>query len=324
MEKYIEDWLTIIEQMNNDNTYKLAFGRAILECIDNDRLTKDDKKVIVHFDDLSKCIIKYYWNQIFFFNLKQAPYREKEPVICKYVKELIGKYKLITNNIIPVWFNEGEKVLLKNEKTFFDKIVEKVSKTLHENVCWRFKNVSNNTLEIYEYNKSKGSILIFNYNDVDLIKEYNLILAKLLNYKWVQLLEGFNYAPKIANKIKGISNTKLKRNSLKKYKDALVKEFKNGVILDFYTDEPLSINEISIDHVIPWSFMYSDDIWNLVITSKSNNSRKSNSIPSKEIIKKLKERNDKLLNILNDSFLEDLRIAKKNEYIDKFYYECRL
>lgn len=30
--QYIEDWITIIEEMNNDNTYKLAWGRAIIEC----------------------------------------------------------------------------------------------------------------------------------------------------------------------------------------------------------------------------------------------------------------------------------------------------
>ena len=30
---YIKNWLTIIEQMNNDNTYKLAWGRAVVECV---------------------------------------------------------------------------------------------------------------------------------------------------------------------------------------------------------------------------------------------------------------------------------------------------
>ena len=29
MNKYIQDWLDVIEYMNNDNTYKLAWGRAI-------------------------------------------------------------------------------------------------------------------------------------------------------------------------------------------------------------------------------------------------------------------------------------------------------
>lgn len=35
---YISKWLIIIEQMNNDNTYKLAWGRAILECINDCRM----------------------------------------------------------------------------------------------------------------------------------------------------------------------------------------------------------------------------------------------------------------------------------------------
>ena len=71
--------------------------------------------------------------------------------------------------------------------------------------------------------------------------------------------------------------------------------------------------------------MYSDDIWNLVITSKSFNSTKSNSIPSEETITKLKERNEKLLSLLLDGkYISDMREAINNNYVDKFYNECRL
>lgn len=69
--------------------------------------------------------------------------------------------------------------------------------------------------------------------------------------------------------------------------------------------------------------MYSDDLWNLVLTSKSNNSSKSNSIPSKEIIEKLKNRNLSLKNVVSDSFKKDLQEAISMNYVDKFYYECR-
>ena len=33
MNDYISMWLDIIENMNNDNTYKLAWGRAIIEIV---------------------------------------------------------------------------------------------------------------------------------------------------------------------------------------------------------------------------------------------------------------------------------------------------
>ena len=73
---YINKWITVIEQMNNDNTYKLAWGRAILECISFNKYKFESEDIIICFDDISECMIKYYWNQLFFFNLKQAPYKD--------------------------------------------------------------------------------------------------------------------------------------------------------------------------------------------------------------------------------------------------------
>ena len=108
-------------------------------------------------------------------------------------------------------------------------------------------------------------------------------MSQLINFKWSQLLEKFNHSPRIASKVKGISDNTIKRNSLTKYKNILLAG-NNYQPIDFYTEKVLDDNDISVDHVIPWSFMYSDNIWNLVLTSKSNNSSKSNSIPSQDII----------------------------------------
>ena len=80
--KYINDWLDIIEKMNNDNTYKLAWGRALLECISFDKCYKENaEKVFIKFEDIAECMIKYYWNQMFFFNLKQSPLKVHK--LCK-------------------------------------------------------------------------------------------------------------------------------------------------------------------------------------------------------------------------------------------------
>ena len=79
---YINQWLKILDEMHNDNTYKLAFGRALIENIAFSQYEIVEDNVVIDFDDISKCMLKYYWNQIFYFNLKQAPYANKEPVIC--------------------------------------------------------------------------------------------------------------------------------------------------------------------------------------------------------------------------------------------------
>ena len=58
----------------------------------------------------------------------------------------------------------------------------------------------------------------------------------------------------------------------------------------FITGERIEDGDLSIDHVIPWSYIYSDDLWNLVFVSKSQNSSKGNRIPSEQMIEKLCEK----------------------------------
>ena len=318
---YINNWFRIIESMQNDNTYKLAWGRALVECIYYGKYETEGNKVLLRLDDIAKCVLKYYWNQTFFFSLKQSPYADKNPVIIKIINQLINKFVQINGSLLPVWFDKAEEKLGKE----VDKAVNKITKELPKNVAWRFKRTDIGMLEIYEYDYlNKSKIVIFEQKDAELLKEYALVVSKLLNYKWAQLLENYNYAPKIVNKVNSISAAKLKRNSLTKYKNELMREFKDGVAIDFYSGEPLKDNDISVDHVIPWSFMYSDDIWNLVLTSKSRNSSKSNSIPDEKTIKKLKERNENIVNILSSTFVEEMKEANANNYVDRYYFECRM
>lgn len=318
--KYIDDWLTIIEQMNNDNTYKLAWGRAIIECVKFDNYKVYEESAIIQFEDIAKNMIKYYWNQLFFFNLKQSPYKDKVPVICTDVSKLIDRWKENKQTNIPAWYNE--KDVINNDKELFDRVLKHIVKTLHENVSWRFKNITGGTKEIYKYSKNVNTIIL-SMEDVNYLKDYSIIISKLLNFKWTQLLEKFNFQPKIASKVSGISENKIRRNNLSKYKEELIKEH-NGKAIDFYTGKELSDDDISVDHVIPWSFIYSDDIWNLVLTSKSNNSAKSNAIPDAEIIERLKDRNEKLVNFVSKSYKLSLEEAMLNNYLDKMYYNCRL
>lgn len=319
--KYINDWLRIIESMKNDNTYKLAWGRALIECIYYETYKIENNKVVLSLNNIAKCMLKYYWNQTFFFSLKQSPYEDKSPVIVQITDELIERYSKVNGSVIPVWFDKAEEKLGSE----IDMAVQKVTNKLPENVSWRFKRVDNEVLEIYEYdNKNRSKYVYFNKGDAKLLSEYALVISKLLNYKWAQLLEKYNYAPKIVNKVNSISEAKLRRESLTKYKNELMKQFENGIAIDFYSGKPLKDDDISVDHVIPWSFMYSDDIWNLVLTSKSNNSSKSNSIPSEEVIKKLKERNSNLVGLLDSKFDMEMRESIEKGLVDKFYFECRM
>ena len=325
MEKCITEWFDIIENMSTDNTYKLAWGRAILECIKNEEYKEfSNDEIQVSFIDIAEKMTKYYWNQGFFFNLNQGNKNGKEVVIVRYANQLIDKYKEINGNL-PVWFEEGKQYFIRCNNSFYFKTLNKISNHLHVDVSYRFLIVNKERKNIYKYDKYRyGSLIIFNKKDIEVVKEYAVILSRLLNFKWAQLLEKFNFAPKSANKVSNLSLNKIKRNTLTKFKEQLLKQFEDGKIIDFYSGEEISEDDITLDHVIPWSFMYSDNIWNLVITSKSKNSSKSNKVPSKEDIDKLKLRNKKLINLVSESFKQDLKEAEELNYVDKFYFDMRV
>lgn len=134
MNQYINDWLEIIENMSNENTYKLAWGRAIIEiCMDREI----EDSITIHFYDIAHKMIKYYWNQTFFFNLKQSPNQNKKPVLVQNVEHLIEKYKELSLSNIPIWFDKAENTL-NSDKNFYENIITTCSHKLKDDVSWRF------------------------------------------------------------------------------------------------------------------------------------------------------------------------------------------
>lgn len=320
MEKYLSDWLRIIEEMKNDNTYKTAWGKGIVETIYLNEIVVLGNKVIIKQSDIANKMIKYYWNQTFFFGLSQG----HNPVIVQIVQEMIEDYK---SNIstYPVPWNEAEKVVEKDVKKY-NKNISKIISNARTNVCPRFKNVSNKeVLDIYDIDTTNKT-LIFDLENIKVLKEYTFVLSKLFNYKWSQLLERYNTAPNITSKVNASSERKIKRKSLNEYKKLLLEYYHTSEIRDFYTGEIVDINDIHIDHVIPWSFVYSDDIWNLVITKSTNNLIKSNRPPTKLEIIKLKKRNEELLKVFKSKetkFLYAINYSIENKILDKLYVNLK-
>ena len=123
-------------------------------------------------------------------------------------------------------------------------------------------------------------------------------------------------SPRISKKIKGVDRDQFpKRGNLKKFREFIDEE--NPQKECFLTGNKIS-GTPSIDHVIPWSYMYSDDLWNLVYVSPNENSSKRNQIPDKGLIDRLKIRNVKLLerNSYN-KFTEELKLSIENDYVEK-------
>lgn len=198
--------------------------------------------------------------------------------------------------------------------------VEKISIILRKDVCWRFKNLNRETYEIYNLNRKDGKVY-FSKSDIILLRQYSDVLFSLINYRWAQMLEGFNYSPRISRKVRSIDEDNIRRTPLKKFHKHLDLMFDDGIRRCFYCGEKIEEDQISVDHVIPWSYMFSDDLWNLVYCHKGENSEKSNRLPSEREVARLEERNMQLLQRMKNTSkdYDQLQIAVEKGYVKKFW-----
>ena len=55
--------------------------------------------------------------------------------------------------------------------------------------------------------------------------------------------------------------------------------------------EPLVSDDMSLDHVVPHRYLYSDDLWNLVPVHRVCNSRKGSRVAPPEVLQRVSRRN---------------------------------
>jgi hypothetical protein len=151
-------------------------------------------------------------------------------------------------------------------------------------------------------------------------------LLELISYRWTQILETFNSFPKIANKVKGTDRENIKRKSLTQFHKYL--DLENPERVCFLTNAKIEEGELSVHHVIPWSYLYSDDLWNLVYSKKTANSKQSNKLPIKELILKLEKRNPELMKVMKTNLTRhkqtaELERAIQSDYVQKFWIGCK-
>ena len=109
---------------------------------------------------------------------------------------------------------------------------------------------------------------------------FTLLLT--INYRLTKYLENINFVPKIAEKVSG----KPVRTRLS---DKDRKALKVYMILVFIVESMVIV--WMQDHVIPFNFIYSTEIFNFVRACRNSNSQKSDILPARHIFDKVLQRN---------------------------------
>lgn len=325
--RFLDNWYNILRNCNYDNTYKMSWAKAIVEIGLETNYSNNNDLIEITLEQIAHKIIKYYWNQTIFFNLIQGSNPLKPPKIISITKELIEKYQDELLTMQPVRFERIEYLFENNAVLFkhYTKAIKKIVSTLKSDVSYRFLNISGKKiLGIYQYKKGDNKLYIKKEN-LKLLKSNSQNIFDTINYRWSLILETFNSTPRICKKVKIIDDIDIKRRPLNRFMKYL--DLDNQQHRCFICGDRIDNTLLSIDHVIPWSYLYSDDLWNLVYTHKSCNSAKNNIIPEERFIRKLEERNRRLLNILDgqsvDKNIEELRLAVGSNYVRKFWIGCQ-
>jgi len=316
--EYILKFINVIESIEQDNTYKVAFARAILECIELEEYEQQGEDVVLYQYNLVQKVIKYYWNQVAFFNLSQGP----SSILEARILEIEEEFYQHASKTYPVWYDKVE-AFLKRNPIRFERQVKKFITIFNKGVAAKFKASRYDKLELYELD-TKFKLIRFTTEDISLLKEYSSLLHQVIDYKWASLLEEYNKAPNVIRKVIGSKDDRIKRQNLMKYRNLLLQYYHLEGVRDFYTGELIDVENISMEHVIPFNFIYGCDIWNLIIVSKETAIKHRGMIPTEQDIEKLNKRNEDLFNAIKDTKLQarfDLENAIENHLVKRYYID---
>jgi len=119
--------------------------------------------------------------------------------------------------------------------------------------------------------------IILHQDWIEYIAENYSIIRGWVSWKWLNYMQSKNInIPNIVSKL----FIPQQRNSLSKQTQYWKLILNHQQLKCIYSQVELDKNSISLDHYLPWSFVAHDQLWNLIPTTPSVNSSKSNNIPA--------------------------------------------
>lgn len=249
------------------STYKYGFLRSIIE-----NLYCADEEHKLSYDQLFMTFTRVYWVLVINHRLSQTDKSHAFSAVEKIMYQIQQKYK------IPAGLD-------------FDKLPASVQLELFHNIK---KQVKRNVIGalwgdsegiLYSFSHAEEHLQI-NKNAYVFMQRYQQTLLKLNNYEWAKFLEKNNTVPLgFINAIDMLT----KRSNLEYFRKIL-EEITDYTC--FYCGGSIKNASIEVDHVIPWSYIHNDNLWNLVLACRACNNSKRDRLPEKSFINCLIERNE--------------------------------
>ena len=256
------------------NTYKFGLIKSILDNLFNGSDT--DAGFYISYYDLFAKFAENYWNLVVKYDLRQ---------MRKDTKSELSRLEVILKSAV-----EKNGIL---EQLEFESIDSKQKEQIIRQVTTECKRCVVGAL----YEDFEGTFYSFilmnqgiyvSYKAYEFMLKYKTEIENLNYYAWAKFLEKINNDDVLVRVIDKLELSTPRRNNLSVYREILRKEFQECNC--FYCGKTLR-KVIHVDHLIPWSFVKDDKIWNFVLACPSCNIKKSNRIPGRDYIIRLEKRN---------------------------------
>lgn len=259
------------------NTYKFGFLKSILDNVFNG--IEVPGGLFISYTDLFEKFAANYWCLVAKYNLKQTipnskyKYSRLESILIGSVRENPLLSDLDFSSI-----NEDKR----------REIVSQVKKDCSRYVIGAL--YADFQGKVYSFDL-KGEGIIVSRRAAEFMMKYKPEIEKLNYYSWAKFLEKINGEDVTNGLLNKLELATPRRNDLSIYREILRLEFEENNC--FYCGRKLGRN-IHVDHFIPWSFMKNDKLWNFVLACPSCNEKKSDKLPSHQLIDKIEERNKQI------------------------------
>lgn len=273
---------SIVNKGVKDNTYKFALTKFLLDYANKNQELDEYK---ISYNKIAEKFLEYYWYQECKYKLKQDFKIKRMPMVIRIIRKYCGE------EYIPQSYDK----YFKNKQDMKINMISEIEKECLRDVIPRLqpKGIYSFYKHYHTLNES-GKKYRLPPNDrryIEVTEEAHMFLkdnyyelSKMLIYEWAKFLERTNFTPMLISKIEELGLEK--RRSLTKYKNILLEQMDAKC---FYCNKVVKNNDIHIDHFIPWSYIYEDSIWNLVISCSGCNLIKSDYLPPKECVAKIEK-----------------------------------
>lgn len=279
-------------------SYKYGFFKSLIE-----NLYNVNENLELSYSNIFNSFTKIYWNLTIHHKLFQSNNKNQissiHKILYNYSNQFAIPCDLKFDNVNPILQLE---------------IVKEVKKKGKRYVIGAFYGDTNGLF--YEF-KLKSEYLRFNPQVYNFLQRHQRTLIYLTNYHLAKFLEKYNDVPHINNLVNRIENIS-KRASLSEYYNILIKHYAK---VCFYCNQNLSNkrSHVHIDHFIPWSFIQTDNLWNLVLSCPKCNVQKNNKLAINKYLGSIIDRNSDIMTKIQRDELNNYFINYDNQKLLTIY-----